>query len=314
MKNQGILFSIIVPVYNAENTLKRCINSICSQTYSNWELILVDDGSCDHSPEICKYYESVDKRVRYFRQNNSGPSIARNIGLDEAKGDWMTFCDSDDYVDSQWLEMFACNCERNQLVIQGFNCINKGNITEIAFEYEGNVQEGLLNLYKNLMPGALWNKCFDKHVLDKYNIKFNESFRFREDEDFLLKYAMHIHGMKSINYYGYNYVMPEFNDKYKNIDVFDSFMSIYMSLKQLFKYNYIIEIYIKDLAYSVFDAYENNTNKRKIMLYSFRKNIGSNIFKVVLLPLHIRLALGAFIPSIIVHYILDTYMKFKLNN
>ena len=306
------LISIIVPVYNAENTLHKCIDSIRSQTYSNWELILVDDGSSDSSREICKYYENIDKRVLYFRQDNRGPSRARNIGLDNATGDLVTFCDSDDYVEPQWLEMFVCNYVGNQLIIQGFYCINQGDSKEISFEYEGNIQTGLLNLYKNIMPGALWNKCFDKHVLDEYNIRFNESYRFREDEDFLLKYAMHIHEMKSINYSGYNYVMPEFDDKYKGVDVFDSFMSIYISLKKIFdNKNFIKDMYLRDLAFSLFSSYENVEYNRGSKLYRFYKYIHADVLHVRTIPIHMRLVLGLLWPVRIIHYVMTLYFKFK---
>lgn len=93
------LISVIVPVFNAQNTLNRCVNSILNQTFRNWELLLIDDGSTDKSCEICNQYAAIDKRIKVFHKENGGVSSARNIGLDNANGDWITFVDSDDFID-----------------------------------------------------------------------------------------------------------------------------------------------------------------------------------------------------------------------
>ena len=98
------MISIIVPVYNAEKYIERCIESVLSQSYSNIELILVDDGSKDKSYEICKKYAEMDSRVSLFRQKNNGASIARNTGIDNAKGDYIGFVDSDDCISSYMFE------------------------------------------------------------------------------------------------------------------------------------------------------------------------------------------------------------------
>lgn len=90
--------SIIVPVYNAAATLRECVNSILSQEFKDFELILVDDGSKDSSPQICDEYAEIDHRVKVFHKENGGVSAARNFGLDHAKGEWITFIDADDYI------------------------------------------------------------------------------------------------------------------------------------------------------------------------------------------------------------------------
>ena len=98
------LISIIVPVYKAEKHLSECIDSIISQTYENFELILIDDGSPDNSGKICDEYAEKDKRIRAIHKENGGVSSARNTGLDNASGEYITFIDSDDFVDKQYLE------------------------------------------------------------------------------------------------------------------------------------------------------------------------------------------------------------------
>ena len=92
------MISIIIPVYNSEVTLRRCLDSVISQSISDWELILIDDGSTDKSGEICEEYASKDKRIKVFYKKNGGVSSARNVGLDNAKGEWIAFVDADDFV------------------------------------------------------------------------------------------------------------------------------------------------------------------------------------------------------------------------
>src|SRR5574344_1872249 len=102
---QGLI-SIIVPVYNSEKTLKRCYDSLINQDYKNIEIILIDDGSKDKSGEICDLYAKKDKRIKVFHQENQGESAARNCGLKFAEGEWITFCDSDDFVAKNYISSF----------------------------------------------------------------------------------------------------------------------------------------------------------------------------------------------------------------
>lgn len=120
------LISVIIPVYNNENCLHRCVDSILIQTYTDFELLLINDGSKDSSGSICDEYSVIDKRVHVFHKENGGASSARNIGLENAKGEWITFCDSDDFVDSDWLMNFIENSNGNcDLVVQTIKILNK---------------------------------------------------------------------------------------------------------------------------------------------------------------------------------------------
>lgn len=96
--NMNPLISIIVPIYNAESTLNRCIDSIINQSFDDWELLLIDDGSKDQSGKICDEYATKDSRIKVFHKENGGVSSARNLGLDNALGKWITFIDSDDKI------------------------------------------------------------------------------------------------------------------------------------------------------------------------------------------------------------------------
>ena len=113
--------SVIVPVYNAEKYLQRCIDSILNQTFPNFELLLIDDGSKDQSGEICDEYAKKDSRVKVFHKENGGVSSARNVGIDNAVGEYICFCDSDDWVEKTWLLSFFERMCDNDMLITSFN-------------------------------------------------------------------------------------------------------------------------------------------------------------------------------------------------
>lgn len=104
------MISIIVPIYNAEKYLNRCITSLLQQTYSNIEILLIDDGSTDHSLEICRKYR--DSRIRVISKQNEGVSATRNLGIELAKGEYIMFCDADDFVEKEWCEWHLWGIEK----------------------------------------------------------------------------------------------------------------------------------------------------------------------------------------------------------
>ena len=113
------LVSIIVPVYNAEKTLNKCVDSILNQTFQDWELLLIDDGSTDRSGELCDEYANKDSRVRVFHKINEGVSSARNVGLDNAKGQWITFVDADDWIDkNMYQELYNTAVSSRYRIVQ----------------------------------------------------------------------------------------------------------------------------------------------------------------------------------------------------
>ena len=117
------MISIIVPVYNAEKTLPQCIDSILSQKYSDFEVLLIDDGSTDNSGRLCDTYSQKDKRIRVFHQENQGVSAARNLGLEQMKGEFVTFCDSDDWVEDTWLLDYMDSISKCKMVERYRNSI-----------------------------------------------------------------------------------------------------------------------------------------------------------------------------------------------
>lgn len=190
------LISIIVPVYNAENTIGRCVDSILNQTFRDWELLLVDDGSIDHSDMICDQYAAKDRRIKIFHKENGGVSSARNIGLKYAKGEWITFVDADDYLNVESLcDMIKCS-ENADLVMSSIKiCGYQERVVKLdnSFannEYEIGILLTLLNGYMGLtVPFA---KLLKLSIINKYKIRFDNRFSSGEDTLFVYQYLYHI--------------------------------------------------------------------------------------------------------------------------
>lgn len=188
--------SIIVPVYNSEKTLDRCINSILEQTFQNWELLLIDDGSTDKSGEMCDSYSVRDQRVKVFYKENGGVSSARNMGLDHAKGKWITFCDSDDFVSPNWLKNYIDHIsEKTDLICQGFQYSKTFNIENkrcFGITYEGSVKDGVSLLFENNILGYLWVKLFKRSIIEFYKLRFDTRYNYQEDQEFCFRYFCYI--------------------------------------------------------------------------------------------------------------------------
>lgn len=218
--------SVIVPVYNVEKYLRRCLDSIMAQTYTNFELILVDDGSKDKSGDICEDYAKKDPRITVFHKENGGVSSARNIGLDNAKGDFVTFCDSDDYVSPKWLEDFDVLSNKD-IVIQGYKYKKAEHVEYTAKEFFESSDESLSRkeLLERLLEydnfGYLWTRCFRRSLIEEYTLRFNTDYIVREDEDFILHFMKYVRCFKTVSTNNYLYNEPDYSCKYKIISKSD---------------------------------------------------------------------------------------------
>lgn len=178
--------SVIVPIYNCEKYLKECIESLINQTYTNVEIILVDDGSQDNSQAICMHYSNIDKRIRYYSKSNGGASSARNYGITKAIGDYIAFADADDCMTKNMLyEMYELiENENADVAIVSFFCdksfipINKHyeKAKVESFDSVSAVREMHIG---NKFQGHLWNKLFKKELF--VGEKFNEKVTINED-------------------------------------------------------------------------------------------------------------------------------------
>lgn len=236
MRNPKI--SIVVPVYNAEKSISRCIDSILSQTFSDFELLLINDGSKDKSGVICDDYSEKDKRVRVFHKENGGVSSARNVGLDKAKGEYLCFCDSDDYVDSDWISNFTCYFP-SEMIIQGFKW-QKENDVQWNFVKNQVGTFGLIEALDSLHSlnnmGYLWCRCFKKSIIEKYHIRFVEAYLLREDYEFITSYCTHIARVSLVSSCSYNYFMPNYGgSKYNRVEIEEDIKCTLSILRNLFQ-------------------------------------------------------------------------------
>ena len=182
------LISIIIPVYNAENTLNRCVDSIVNQTFNDWELLLIDDGSKDKSSKICDRYAAKDQRIKVFHKKNGGVSSARNLGLDNAKGEWITFVDSDDYIYDNIFDIISSHEE--DFLIFSYDINHNGKIRSgegIPSYYSSYPIKTVLNkyIYTNLFRTP-WSKFFKRRLIDA--LRFDTQISIGEDTLFVLQY------------------------------------------------------------------------------------------------------------------------------
>ena len=199
--------SIIVPVYNTAKYLERCIESIVAQTYADWELLLVDDGSNDRSGDICDRYAASDPRIQAFHKPNGGVSSARNLGLDHAQGEWITFVDADDWVEPNYLKSFGINdnCDISCTHIQ---CEGWKEWVSIPLkEYSGQINSDILNenLHRMNFPFA---KIFRNSIIKNNNLKFNTKIHYGEDTLFvysIMTYAKTIRTTPTAYYHYISY-------------------------------------------------------------------------------------------------------------
>lgn len=210
------LITVIVPVYNVEKYIAECIESILKQSYSNIELLLVDDGSSDNSGKICDYYATIDKRIRVFHQSNQGVSHARNTALCVAKGEWVTFVDSDDTINPDYIESLVqanSKLDKQILAVSGATRIDRNdNICKWKQKFE-NKQIPLLSFSKGdyqlldsiLLFGTVLGKLYNLEIVRSTGLQFNEQLPFNEDQLFFFKYLKHINIIASNKNTGYNY-------------------------------------------------------------------------------------------------------------
>ena len=211
--------SVIVPVYNVENKIRRCIDSILAQTFTDFELILVDDGSTDKSGDICDEYACKDNRIKVIHQNNKGASAARNRGINESEGVYLSFIDSDDYVDCRFLftlhtliidvnaDISMCNLsmvQQETVILTQDHCFDEGTV----FDRFGIQTIIYSNIFYNRNTGgyfSLCNKLFKKSIIKKHRIVIDETMSFGEDMLFVMAFLQYcddiVFSSESLYYY-----------------------------------------------------------------------------------------------------------------
>ena len=182
--------SVIIPVYNAEKYISRCVDSILSQTTDDFELLLIDDGSQDSSGNICDNYSLADKRIKTIHKSNGGVSSARQCGLDNSTGEYVIHIDSDDWIEPHMFQTLISFADKNQadIVIFDFYRVSKNSIDHIiqkpsSFDH--------ISVLRDIVSGRLyascWNKLVRHSIINRYDVTFPEGVNLGEDKCFLAK-------------------------------------------------------------------------------------------------------------------------------
>ena len=233
MNNAQYDISIIVPVYNVENYINECIDSILNQTFGKFELILVDDGSKDSSGIICDEYSKKDKRIRVIHKINGGLSSARNVGIDNSSGKYITFIDSDDYISENYIKILYTSIKYNQADIAMVG-LKKFKLNDKKIEYKLNREISILNseqCLQNLYCGEWTNfvtACGSLYKKDLFNnIRFPEG---KLNEDLFIIHRLYLESKKVVyndsKLYFYRYREDSIMNKkftYKNFDDLEAF-------------------------------------------------------------------------------------------
>lgn len=298
------LISVIVPVYNGEDYLDRCIESIVNQTYKNLEIIIINDGSTDNSVKISSKWEKKDKRIKNINQKNKGVSATRNKGIDLCKGEYITFIDCDDYICNDYIETLynEINLKKYDVVISNAIIISNGKETPFNNIKTPETLTSEIALKKMLagryFQTVCWGKLYKTSLIKK--IRFNEKMKIAEDLDFLLRVFEKSSKVLLTNHYKYYYVIrndstvrtlstktfDEFNycneviEKYKNTSLEKYAIKHYVNVNISYAFNYDlnkenlkqIKSNIKKYKkyYSIFsDASRNEKVKYKLVMYFY---------------------------------------------
>lgn len=224
------MVSIIVPIYNTEDTIKRCVDSILAQSYSDIEVILVDDGSTDDSLSICQQYAQGDSRIVVLHKENGGVSSARNLGLQEARGEWIGFVDADDYVNTDYVKNYFLLGEDAELLVQGFHQIDvlNGTTTDVneptAIIERQAIYPYAIRTMETHQLGCVWCKLYRNEIIRANKIIFIESFYQCEDLLFCMQYLKYVHRILNVaNADQYIYLRAVAKGKYKKQDFIEMY-------------------------------------------------------------------------------------------
>lgn len=267
--------SIIIPIYNSEKYLRQCLNSVQSQTFADFEVLLINDGSNDNSGKICDEYAANDARLKVFHKENGGVSSARNLGIDEATGDWICFVDSDDTILKDYLGKLLQESESENgdvdLVIQGFlkiKGIHKKKVDLGNAVIESNNYEKLFNEKKIQNFGFPFSKLFNRQILIKNHIRFPENYSIAEDLGFLLRYLKFCKKIKFQSAHNYQYFQNE-NSLSNRLREPVIYHNRYNDIKN------VLQEYYTEMYNDIFFASDKK-------YFSFSINVGSSLFQMIL--------------------------------
>ena len=310
--------SVIVPIYNVENYLKKCIHSIVNQTYKNLEIILVDDGSPDNCGQICDDYAKKDTRIKVIHKKNGGLSDARNAGLEVCTGDYISFVDSDDWIEFNTYEIMMKNMNEynGDIVVSNINYVYKDKVKSKYSEDKircFNKEEAMKELIKDgLVQAVVWNKLYKRVFID--NLRFKVG-KLNEDEFFTYKICAKAERIVYIPDALYQYRQREDSImgtySLKRLDSVDAIYERLQFIKNKFPSLYKDEkltlcntcIYNYQMILKNNNIDPDNTGRNKLKVY--RKNIEFTLKDLAYYTLKDRIKI------ILSSISLDFYCKFK---
>lgn len=269
------LVSIVVPIYNVEEYLQECVDSICAQTYKNMEIILVDDGSTDGSPDICDTYKKKDSRICVIHKENGGLSDARNCGLNVATGEYVAFIDSDDYIDETFVENLLLAAEENdaEIAVCSYRRVYDKPIQKYgSINYTIEVVSGtsfLESLYSgkhNDMGFVAWNKLYKKTLFTNYQIVYPKG-RTYEDTFTTYKLLYYTKKVALVNY-------PQYSYRIRPGSIMQSNMTVRKCKDWLEGDQSAVDFFWKQKNQKLFDAAFNSFLRSQIVIYKKLKKTG----------------------------------------
>ena len=227
------LISIIIPIFNAEKSIKNCVQSLQNQTYSQLEIILVDDGSTDQSGIIIDNLATSDSRIKVIHQNNKGAGAARNQGLKYIHGDWVAFIDSDDTVEKDYIEKLLPDCNEDvQMTLCGMTRVYPNGkkviwrlYTQLS-EYKESYNLPIHTLMTDINPYALTGpvcKLLKASIIREHHLYFPLEMKLGEDSFFVYSYLYYVKKVKVVNLWLYNYSFNE-NSLSQNANSYDKIL------------------------------------------------------------------------------------------
>lgn len=277
--------SIIVPVYNVEQYLPHCIDSILVQSFTDFELLLIDDGSKDKSGEICDEYVEKDSRVKVFHKENGGVSSARNVGIEASNGEWICFVDSDDYVKTEWLENYAQYTD-SDLQIQGYVLVSPDTPSkDIILQDTFLIGEKRFDInYSDINLNVPW-KCFRARIIHDNHLRFPIGMHSAEDLVFVLNFMKYSNTMRLLPYNGYVYnrfgsVLTNSFSKYSTETIISWFRMKIHVINALFQtsksnclYKSIITTQYQIFSWDIVFRYAIATEQERFEMYGILKDL-----------------------------------------
>lgn len=256
---QQVNVSVIVPAYNAATVLERCIRSIKNQTYTAFEVIIVDDGSKDNTGVIADKLASEDSRIKVIHKSNGGVSAARNDAMKLVKGAWITFVDSDDYLEPSFLQSLLYG-EEADLIIGGYQTVGANELPSISYhKYTADtidaIKEALEQRLTNMTFLCPWGKLFRTALIESLGITFNTNMKVGEDVVFVWSYLKHCSSLAFKEGQGYNYSTEYGADFKYALDESTSLQTIKRILNALDGLKLVFGINTKDIYSHILNYY-----------------------------------------------------------